>query len=261
MGILNVTPDSFFDGGQFIALEKAFAKAQQMVAEGADIIDIGGESTRPGARPVSPQEELDRVIPVVEKIRAELPVAISVDTSKAVVMREAIAQGVQIINDVTALRGEGSLEVIAADDSVHVCLMHMQGEPRTMQQSPIYQNVVEEVKQFLLARIQACKSANVASSRIIIDPGFGFGKTLSHNLLLLQRLEVFTELGYRVLVGVSRKSMLGEILNKPPIERLHGGLALAVLAVSKGAEIIRTHDVAPTVDALKVVHRVLSDEN
>jgi len=161
MGILNVTPNSFSDGGQFIALEKAFAKAEQMVREGADIIDVGGESTRPGASPVSPQEELDRVMPIVEKMRAEFPVIISVDTSKAIVMREAIAQGVQIINDVTALRGEGSVEAIAASGTVQVCLMHMQGEPRTMQQHPIYQNVVEEVKQFLLARVQVCVEAGI----------------------------------------------------------------------------------------------------
>lgn len=229
-----------------------------MFIEGADMIDVGGESTRPGATPVTCQEELDRVIPVVEKIRAELPVIISVDTSKAAVMQEAIAQGVRIINDVTALRGEGCLEVITSSTTVQVCLMHMQGKPQTMQENPYYENVVEEVKQFLLARVQVCVEAGVESSRLLVDPGFGFGKTLTHNLQLMQQLEVFTELGCRILVGVSRKSLLGAILSKPPTERLYGGLALAVLAVSKGASVIRTHDVAPTVDALKVTQAVLS---
>jgi dihydropteroate synthase len=229
-----------------------------MFIEGADMIDVGGESTRPGATPVTCQEELDRVIPVVEKIRAELPVIISVDTSKAAVMQEAIAQGVQIINDVTALRGERCLEVITSSTTVQVCLMHMQGKPQTMQENPYYENVVEEVKQFLLARVQVCVEAGVESSRLLVDPGFGFGKTLTHNLQLMQQLEVFTELGCRILVGVSRKSLLGAILSKPPTERLYGGLALAVLAVSKGASVIRTHDVAPTVDALKVTQAVLS---
>lgn len=258
MGILNITPDSFSDGGQFLSLESALAQARQMFAEGADIIDIGGESTRPGATPITLQEELDRVMPILEKIRQELPVTLSVDTSKAAVIREAIAKGAQIINDVTALRGEGSLEAVAASENVHVCLMHMQGDPQSMQQDPFYTDVVAEVKNFLLARTRVCLQAGITPDRLIIDPGFGFGKTLAHNLLLIKQLQVFTELGYRVLVGVSRKSMLGALLNQPPAHRLYGGLALAALAVGKGATIIRTHDVAPTVEVLKVTHAVFS---
>jgi dihydropteroate synthase len=257
MGILNVTPDSFSDGGHFFSMDSALKQARKMFEEGAEIIDIGGESTRPGAQPVSVQQELDRVIPVVEKIRAEFPISISVDTSKAEVMREAIAVGADMINDVMALRGEGSLAAVAASKSVQVCLMHMQGEPRTMQNNPHYNNVVNDIKTFLLERVQACLEAGIASNRLLIDPGFGFGKTVAHNLLLMQRLEVLTELDYPVLVGVSRKSLIGHILNKTVTERLYGGLALAVLAVSKGARVIRTHDVAATVDALKMTHAVL----
>jgi dihydropteroate synthase len=257
MGIVNVTPDSFSDGGFFLSQNNAFKHARQLIAEGADIIDIGGESTRPGAEPVSVQEELDRVIPLVEKIRAEFSVSISVDTSKSLVMREAIAAGADIINDVMALRGEGSIAAVAASNTVKVCLMHMQGEPRTMQKNPKYDNVVENIKAFLLMRTQACVNAGIASNRIIIDPGFGFGKTVVHNLLLMKHLQVFSQLGYPVLVGISRKSFIGKILNKQVTERLYGSLALAVLAVSKGASIIRTHDVAATVDALKMTDSVL----
>lgn len=257
MGILNVTPDSFSDGGHFFSIDSALKQARKMLEEGAEIIDIGGESTRPGAQAVSVQQELDRVIPVVEKIRAEFPISISVDTSKAEVMREAIAVGADMINDVMALRGEGSLAAVAASKSVQVCLMHIQGEPRTMQNNPHYNNVVNDIKTFLLERVQACLEAGIASNRLMIDPGFGFGKTVAHNLQLMQRLEVLTELDYPVLVGVSRKSLIGHILNKTVTERLYGGLALAVLAVSKGARVIRTHDVAATVDALKMTHAVL----
>ncbi|OAD23234.1 dihydropteroate synthase [Candidatus Thiomargarita nelsonii] len=238
-------------------MDSALKQARKMLQEGAEIIDIGGESTRPGAQAVSVQEELDRVIPVVEKIRAEFPISISVDTSKAEVMREAIAVGADMINDVMALRGEGSLAAVAASETVQICLMHMQGEPRTMQNNPHYDNVVNDIKTFLLERVQACLEAGIASNRLMIDPGFGFGKTVAHNLLLMQRLEVLTELDYPVLVGVSRKSLIGHILNKSVTERLYGGLALAVLAVSKGARVIRTHDVAATVDALKMTHAVL----
>lgn len=258
MGIVNVTPDSFSDGGLFLSQNNAFKHAKQLIAEGADIIDIGGESTRPGAEPVSVQEELDRVIPLVEKIRAEFSVSISVDTSKSLVMSEAIAAGVDIINDVTALTGEGSITAIAASNTVQVCLMHMQGEPRIMQKNPKYDNVIEDIKAFLLMRTQACVNAGIASNRIIIDPGFGFGKTVVHNLLLMKNLQVFSQLGYPVLVGISRKSFIGNILNKQVTERLYGSLALAVLAVSKGANIIRTHDVAATVDALKMTDSVLN---
>ncbi len=257
MGILNVTPDSFSDGGHFFSRDAALKQAHQMAAEGADIIDIGGESTRPCAEPASVEEELDRVIPVLEKIRAELPIPISVDTSKAQVMREAIAAGADMINDVMALRGEGSLAAVAASNKVQVCLMHLQGEPRTMQLNPHYDDVVNEIKAFLLARVQVCLEAGIASSRLLIDPGFGFGKTVEHNLQLMKQLQVFTELGYPVLVGVSRKSLIGQVLNKPVTERLYGSLALAVLAVSKGVAVIRTHDVAATVETLKMTHAVL----
>jgi dihydropteroate synthase len=258
MGIVNVTPDSFSDGGLFLSQNNAFKHAKQLIAEGADIIDIGGESTRPGAEPVSVQEELDRVIPLVEKIRAEFSVSISVDTSKSLVMREAIAAGVDIINDVMALTGKDSIAAVATSDTVKVCLMHMQGEPRTMQKHPKYDNVIEDIKAFLLMRTQACINAGIASNRIIIDPGFGFGKTVVHNLLLMKNLQVFSQLDYPVLVGISRKSFIGNILNKQVTERLYGSLALAVLAVSKGASIIRTHDVAATVDALKMTDSVLN---
>ncbi|HEC86073.1 MAG: dihydropteroate synthase [Candidatus Parabeggiatoa sp. nov. 2] len=257
MGILNVTPDSFSDGGHFFSRDAALKQAHQMAAEGADIIDIGGESTRPCAEPASVEEELDRVIPVLEKIRAELPIPISVDTSKAQVMREAIAAGADMINDVMALRGEGSLAAVAASNKVQVCLMHLQGEPRTMQLNPHYDDVVNEIKAFLQARVQVCLEAGIASSRLLIDPGFGFGKTVEHNLQLMKQLQVFIELGYPVLVGVSRKSLIGQVLNKPVTERLYGSLALAVLAVSKGVAVIRTHDVAATVETLKMTHAVL----
>jgi len=259
MGILNVTPDSFSDGGHFFSRAAALTHARQLVAEGADLIDIGGESTRPGALPVSIQEELDRVIPLVEQLHAELPILISVDTHKPQVMQAAIAAGAQMINDVTALRSPNSLAIVAAATEVYICLMHMQNEPRTMQEHPTYDDVVCEISDFLRARIQACLAAGIASSRIIIDPGFGFGKTLLHNLQLMNQLQELTTLGYPVLVGVSRKSMLGKILNKPPLERLSGGLALAALALNKGAKIIRTHDVAPTVEVLKVVQAVLTE--
>ncbi len=256
MGILNVTPDSFSDGGDFFSMPAALNQARLMVEEGANIIDIGGESTRPGAESVSVQDELDRVIPVVEKIRARWPILISVDTSKAEVMREAIRAGADMINDVMALRGKGSLAAISASKRVQVCLMHIQGEPRTMQHNPHYDDVVNDIKTFLLERVKVCLDAGIASNRLLIDPGFGFGKTVPHNLRLMKQLEVFTELGYPVLVGVSRKSLIGNILKKPVTERLYGSLALAVLAVSKGARIIRTHDVAATVDALKMTHAV-----
>ncbi len=259
MGILNLTPDSFSDGGRFNNVELALNHARQLVAEGADILDIGGESTRPNAPAVSVQEELDRVLPVLEKVRAELPVKISIDTSKAEVMRASIALGAHIINDVAALSYAGSLEAVAASPSVQVCLMHMQGEPRTMQHNPHYDDVVVEVKDFLLQRVAACAQAGIAPERIILDMGFGFGKTVQHNLQLLQQLESFTQLGYPVLVGVSRKSLLGVILNKPVTERLYGGLALATLAVQKGAQIIRTHDVAATVDVVNVTYAVLTN--
>ena len=256
MGILNVTPDSFSDGGHFFSKHSALSHARQMIEEGADIIDIGGESTRPGAQLVSVQEELDRVIPIVEKIRIEYPIKISVDTNKSQVMHEAIAAGADMINDIMALRGEKCLATVATDEQIQICLMHMQGEPRTMQNNPHYDDVVGDIKAFLLERIQTCLNAGISSNRLLIDPGFGFGKTVAHNLLLMKNLQVFVNLGYPVLVGVSRKSLIGTILNKAVTEREYGSLALAVLAVSKGAAVIRTHDVAATVDALKMINAV-----
>ncbi len=256
MGILNVTPDSFSDGGRFFAKATALEWARQMVEEGAAIIDIGGESTRPGARPVSVQEELDRVIPVIEVLAAELPLPISIDSSKPQVMREAVAAGAGLINDVMAFRAEGGLAA-AVDTAVPICLMHMQGEPRTMQESPSYRDVVADVMGFLQERVQACLAAGVAPSRLVIDPGFGFGKTLEHNLSLLKNLKRFTELQLPLLVGISRKSMIGTLLGGVPADqRLSGSIAAAVMAVLEGASIIRTHDVRATVDALKVVEAV-----
>jgi len=258
MGILNVTPDSFSDGGRFFSMDSAMQQVRQMIAEGADIIDIGGESTRPNAAVVSVQEELDRVMPVVQKMKAELSIAISVDTSKAQVMREAIAAGVDMINDVSALRYEGNLQAVAESKTVKICLMHMQGTPRSMQNNPYYQDVVKEVKDFLQARIDICLKANIDSSRIFIDPGFGFGKTVTHNLQLIKQLHALIELNYPVLIGVSRKSTIGAVLNKSVDQRLYGGLALTALAISKGASIIRTHDVAATVDVVKMTQAVVN---
>jgi len=257
MGILNVTPDSFSDGGRFTQVDSAIRQARQMVADGASIIDVGGESTRPGAQPVDEQQELDRVIPVIEWIARELDVVISIDTSKAAVMREAIAVGAHMINDVQALKGSNALET-ASRLAVPVCLMHMLGEPRTMQSEPQYRDVVEDVRSFLQERVQACRSAGIRQDQIIVDPGFGFGKTLQHNLALFEQIPRFVELGYPVLVGVSRKSMVGSILDLPVEQRLFGSLGLAALAVWLGASIIRAHDVGATVQAVRVVQAVRS---
>ena len=251
MGILNVTPDSFSDGGRFTSLDSALRHAERMAAEGADIIDVGGESTRPGAQAVSETEELERVIPVIEAIRRELAVPVSIDTSKAGVMREAVAAGADMINDVRALREAGALAA-AREAGVPVCLMHMRGEPRTMQQAPDYTDVCGEVMSFLRERVDACLAAGMAREDLVIDPGFGFGKTLVHNLALFQALPAFSRMGLAVLVGVSRKSMLGTILDRPADERLHGSLALAALAVRAGVRILRVHDVAATVDVVRV---------
>ena len=252
MGVLNRTPDSFSDGGAFTGFEKALAYARQMHAEGADILDIGGESTRPGAAEVTVQEELDRVIPLIERLTSELDVPLSVDTSKPEVMREALKAGAAMVNDVYALRRRGALEMVAGS-SAALCLMHMQGEPRTMQKDPQYGEVVKEVRNFLQERAAACIVAGVARQRIVLDPGFGFGKTLEHNLTLLKRLSELVTLGFPVLVGLSRKSMIGTLLGGAPVEsRLQGSVAAAVAAVMNGASIVRCHDVAPTVDALKV---------
>ena len=251
MGVLNVTPDSFSDGGRYLQLADALRRAEVMVEEGAALIDVGGESTRPGAPPVSVQEELDRVLPVVERLARELPVPISVDTSKPEVIRAAARAGAGLINDVRALRLSGALQAAAAS-GLPVCLMHMQGEPGTMQQQPTYADVVAEVHAFLAERVRVCESAGIPRERILVDPGFGFGKTLDHNLLLLRHLDRFTDLAAGILVGVSRKSMIGALLNAPVGERLSGGLAAAVIAVWQGANVIRTHDVRETVQALCV---------
>jgi dihydropteroate synthase len=251
MGVLNVTPDSFSDGGQFARPEAALARARVMVEEGAAIIDVGGESTRPGAQAVAEAEELERVLPVIERIRRELDCIVSIDTLKPGVMRAACAAGAELVNDVMALRAPGALEA-ARESGAAVCLMHMQGEPRTMQQAPAYLDVVEEVTGFLRERAEACVEAGIARDRIVVDPGFGFGKTLAHNLALLGGIDAIAELGLPVLVGVSRKSMFGQLLDRPADQRLAGGLAAAAIAVWQGASIVRTHDVRATMDALKV---------
>ena len=260
MGILNATPDSFSDGGRFLDAEAALDHARRMVEEGADIIDVGGESTRPGAPPVSASEETDRVVPVIEVLHRELPVPVSVDTGKAEVMRAAVAAGAGMINDVWALRGPGSLAA-ASDCAVPVCLMHMQGEPRTMQQSPRYGDVLGEVAAFLRRRLQTAEAAGIPRSRLLIDPGFGFGKTLEHNLTLLRGLERFAELGAVLVAGVSRKRMIGQLLGDAPVEqRLYGSLAAALFAAERGAGILRVHDVKPTVDALQVLRALAEPE-
>ncbi|MFO2465535.1 dihydropteroate synthase [Pseudomonas sp. 15FMM2] len=259
MGILNVTPDSFSDGGRFSRLDAALRHAQAMVAAGATLIDVGGESTRPGARAVSPQEELERVAPIVERIHGELDVIISVDTSTPAVMREAARLGAGLINDVRSLQRDGALEAAAAT-GLSVCLMHMLGEPGTMQNDPHYDDLVGEVTGFLAERMSICAGAGIAPGRIILDPGFGFAKTLQHNLSLFKHMEALHALGRPLLVGVSRKSMIGMALNRPVGERLHGGLALAALAVVKGARILRVHDVAETMDVVRMIQAVESAE-
>jgi dihydropteroate synthase len=251
MGVLNITPDSFSDGGRFADAEVALRHALRMVEEGAALIDIGGESTRPGARAVDAEEEIRRVVPVIEALAARTRVPISIDTSKPAVMTAAVRAGATLINDVRALREPGALET-AAGSGAAICLMHMQGEPRTMQVDPRYVDVVAEVRDFLRERAEACRAAGVANDRLLIDPGIGFGKRLEHNLALLAGLPALIELGWPVLIGVSRKSMLGALLGRAVDERVAGGVAMATAAVLSGASIVRTHDVAPTVDALKV---------
>ncbi|MBU2953459.1 dihydropteroate synthase [Marinobacter sp. F3R08] len=255
MGVLNVTPDSFSDGGRFNRPDAALVRARQMVADGASFIDIGGESTRPGAAPVSVQEELDRVCPVVELAARELDVVVSVDTSAPEVMAETAKLGAGLINDIRALQREGAPEVVARA-GIPVCVMHIQGEPDTMQDRPEYQDVCREVSAFLEERVRAAGLAGVRSDRILLDPGFGFGKSLDHNLQLLASLEYLRSLGYPLLVGVSRKSMLGHITGRGVNERLPASLAAATIAAMKGAGIIRVHDVAETVDAVRVVTAV-----
>ena len=251
MGVVNVTPDSFSDGGLFLDPEEAIGQARRMAAQGAGIIDIGGESTRPGAEPVDVDEELERVIPVVEALVAEIDLPISVDTSKPVVMRAAIAAGASMINDVLALQAPGAIDAVAGS-SVAVCLMHMQGRPRTMQAAPRYDEVVRDVHHFLVERVRACEIDGIDRSRLVIDPGFGFGKTLEHNLALLAALGEFCRDGLPVLAGLSRKSMIGQLTGRPAGERLAGSVALAALAAERGAAIVRAHDVAETVDAVRI---------
>ncbi|WP_341263305.1 dihydropteroate synthase [Morganella morganii] len=252
MGILNVTLDSFSDGGTHNTPAKALEHARKMIAEGATIIDIGGESTRPGAAEVSPEQEAERVIPVVAAIARESDVWISVDTSKALVIREAANAGAHILNDIRSFSEPGALQA-AAQSGLPVCVMHMQGEPRTMQQAPHYQNVVREVYTYLEAQVARCVAAGIEKNHIILDPGFGFGKTLAHNYQLLDKLDLFHNLGLPVLAGMSRKSMIGQLMDIPLDERVAGSVACAVIAAMKGAQIIRVHDVKETVQAMKVV--------
>jgi len=251
MGVLNVTPDSFSDGGRFADVTAAVAHALRMVEEGAALLDVGGESTRPGAHAVSAEEEIYRVVPVIEALVERTKVPVSVDTSKPAVMTAAVRAGATLINDVRALREPGALEA-AADTGAAICLMHMQGEPRTMQVDPRYDDVVAEVRGFLHERAEACRAAGIARDRLAIDPGIGFGKRLEHNLALLADLPALVGLGWPVLVGVSRKSMFGALLGRAVDERVAGGVAMTTAAVLNGASIVRTHDVAPTVDAVKV---------
>ena len=252
MGIINTTPDSFSDGGHFHRFEKAFEHARKMIRDGVDILDIGGESTRPGSKNVDQSEELERTIPLIEAIRRISDIPISIDTNKSVVMQQAVKSGANIINSIDALRQDGALE-IAAELKVPVCMMHMQGTPETMQIKPQYDDVVAEVKAFLQGRIDAALAAGIAKENIIVDPGFGFGKTLEHNLQLLKSLHEFKSLGVCILVGLSRKGMIGKIIDKPVDQRLNGSISTAVIAAMQGADILRVHDVAETVDAIAIV--------
>ena len=254
MGIINATPDSFSDGGQHMHCDAALAQAYRLLEEGADLLDIGGESTRPGATPVSLQQELDRVLPIIEGLRGA-PAPISIDTSKPEVMRAAIAGGASMVNDINALQDAAAMQVVAASD-VAVCLMHKQGKPQTMQSQPQYQNVIAEVGEFLRERITAAEAAGISRKRIVIDPGFGFGKTLEHNLALLRELKTLTALGVPILAGLSRKSMLGTLTGQDVTQRMPASIAAAIIAVQRGASIVRVHDVRATVDALKILHAV-----
>lgn len=256
MGIVNVTPDSFSDGGQYSSTEKAVAHALQLVDEGADILDIGGESTRPGATPVSLEDELARVLPVIEQLAKLTAVPLSIDTYKPQVMRRALAAGADIVNDVRALQEPGALKIVAASRA-GVCLMHMQGTPQTMQQDPQYDDVVAEVNAFLAARLAAAEAAGIARERVVLDPGFGFGKKTQHNLQLLEEIGKTLAIGRPLLVGLSRKSVLGQITGGDVDARLHASLAASVISVMKGARIVRVHDVKATADALKVAAAVL----
>ncbi len=259
MGVLNVTPDSFSDGGRFHEADAALSQARRMVGEGAAIIDVGGESTRPGAGPATVDQELGRVIPVISALRRESDVYISIDTGKPEVMREAVAAGADIINDVRALGEPGALAA-AAQSGAGICLMHMKGEPRTMQDAPVYDDVVAEVRAFLELRIESCLGAGIARERIAVDPGFGFGKRVIDNLQLLKQLGQFRALRAPVLVGLSRKSMLAGLTGRPVEQRIAGSVALAAIAVLNGARIVRAHDVAATLDAIRVAAAVAQGE-
>lgn len=261
MGIVNVTPDSFSDGGKFSSTDLAVAHGLQLISEGADILDIGGESTRPGATPVSLEEELSRVIPLIQALSAVSTVPLSIDTYKPEVMRAAIAAGVDIVNDVRALQegfGQDNALEVVADSGVGVCLMHMQGTPQTMQLNPVYDNVVSDVKNFLTDRLHAALARGIARERILLDPGFGFGKTTAHNIMLIQHLDSLINIGQPLLVGLSRKAVLGKITGGDEQQRLYAGIAASVVSVMKGAKIVRVHDVKATVDALKVVTAVMT---
>ncbi|GAL19645.1 dihydropteroate synthase [Vibrio maritimus] len=258
MGIVNVTPDSFSDGGKFNSVDAALEQVDAMVASGVTIVDVGGESTRPGAPDVELQEELKRVIPVIKAIRERHDVWISVDTSKAEVMRQAVEAGADIINDVRALQEPGALEV-AAKAGVPICLMHMQGQPRTMQMNPTYEDLLKDVAEFLQERISACEAAGISRDKLILDPGFGFGKTLEHNYHLLAHLDKFHQFELPILAGMSRKSMIFRLLDKAPADCLAGSLACATLAAAKGAQIIRVHDAVETVEAMKIVQMMQSN--
>ena len=257
MGILNITPDSFSDGGRFAQRDLALSHAEAMVAAGATLIDVGGESTRPGARTVSAVEELERVAPIVEAISRELDVIISVDTSTPAVIRETARLGAGLINDVRSLRRDGALDAAVAT-GLPVCLMHMRGEPTDMQDDPRYDDLVAEVTSFLGERMNVCVAAGIAAEKIILDPGYGFAKTLDHNLSLFKHMEALHVLGRPLLVGVSRKSMIGKVLDKPVDQRLYGALALAAMAMIQGARILRVHDVAETVDVVRMIAAVES---
>ncbi|WP_230347764.1 dihydropteroate synthase [Methylobacillus methanolivorans] len=257
MGIVNVTPDSFSDGGRYASTEKAVAHALQLVADGAHILDIGGESTRPNATPVGLEEELDRVIPVIERLSLEVDVPLSIDTYKPQVMRAAVQAGAAIINDIRGLQEPEAVQA-AAEGDAGICIMHMQGTPQTMQQNPQYENVVQEVKGFLQERLEACLAQGIAAERVVLDPGFGFGKRTVHNLALLNGLPDILALGRPLLVGLSRKSVLGQIVGSDVDQRLHASLAASVISVMKGGRIVRVHDVKATVDALKVVDAVIN---
>lgn len=255
MGILNVTPDSFSDGGQFTHFDRALKQVEKMITNGVDIIDIGGESTRPGAVDVSVKDEIIRVIPLLKAIKSRFDINVSIDTSKAEVMEEAISHGAGMINDVRALQNKGCLDVVAKSN-IAICLMHMQGMPRTMQENPEYNDIVDDILEFFRQRIDCCEQRGIKKERLILDPGFGFGKTLAHNYEVLAKFSQFNVLGLPLLAGVSRKSMIGNLLNRDVSERLAGSLAAAIVVVQQGANIIRVHDVQESVDSIKILKAV-----